>query len=50
LKGIEGNKVELLQTENAQHDIFATGQIMGLVKEANEAMDAAKVFLGEYRK
>jgi acetyl esterase/lipase len=50
MKEIEGNRVEILQTENAQHDIFAAGPVMGFVKEANEAMDAAKLFLEDNRK
>jgi acetyl esterase/lipase len=47
MQEIEGNRVELQQTANAQHDIVAAAPFLGFVKEANVAIDAAKEFLEE---
>lgn len=38
---ISGNKVELLEIEDATHDTFAAGQILGFEKEAREAVQKA---------
>jgi acetyl esterase/lipase len=42
-----GNRLKLFVTENAPHDIFAGGPILGFAKEAVIAMKAASAFLQE---
>jgi len=49
MKAIPGNIVELLEVENAPHDIFIVGNVLGWGKESEKMVDAANVFLDTHR-
>jgi acetyl esterase/lipase len=45
MRGVVGNKVDVLETRNAPHDILLVDHSPGFGKEAPDAVDAAGVFL-----
>lgn len=49
MSAIPGNVVKLVEVENAPHDIFAAGELMGWAKEADGVMDVAKRFVEEHQ-
>ena len=49
MREIEGNLLELEIVENAPHDSFAGGHLLGFAKEAEDAVKRAVRFIKEVR-
>ena len=44
MAGIEGNRVKYYETPHAPHDLILCGKILGMVKETEDVVEAAKNF------